>query len=38
MEGTIDNIDMKTGKLNISVDLFGQVTKVEVGFADIASI
>ena len=38
MEGTIDNVDMKTGKLNISVDLFGQVTKVEVGFADIASI
>lgn len=38
MEGTIDNVDMKTQKLNISVDLFGQVTKVEVGFADIASI
>ena len=38
MEGTIDNVDMKTGKLNISVDLFGQVTKVEVGFADIASV
>ena len=38
MEGTIESVDMKTQKLNVNVDLFGQVTKVEVDLADIASI
>ena len=38
MEGTIESVDMKTQKLNVNVDLFGQVTKVEVGLADISSI
>ena len=38
MEGTIESVDMKTQKLNVNVDLFGQVTKVEVGLADIASV
>ncbi|MBQ8681517.1 MAG: transcription termination/antitermination factor NusG [Bacilli bacterium] len=38
MEGTIESTDMKTQKLNVNVDLFGQVTKVEVDLADIASI
>ena len=38
MEGTIENVDMKTQKLNINVDLFGQVTKVEVDLSDIESI
>lgn len=38
MEGTIESVDMKTQKLNVNVDLFGQVTKVEVDLAEIASI
>lgn len=38
MEGIIESVDMKTQKLNVNVDLFGQVTKVEVDLADIASI
>ena len=38
MEGTIESVDMKTQKLNVNVDLFGQVTKVEVDLADITSI
>lgn len=38
MEGTIESTDMKTQKINVNVDLFGQVTKVEVDLADIASI
>jgi len=38
MEGTIESADMKTQKLNVNVDLFGQVTKVEVDLADIESI
>ena len=38
MEGTIDSVDMKTQKINVNVDLFGQTTKVEVDLADIASI
>jgi len=38
MEGTIESVDMKTQKLNINVDLFGQVTKVEVDLQDIESI
>ena len=38
MEGTIESVDMKTQKLNVNVDLFGQVTKVEVDLQDIESI
>ena len=38
MEGTIESADMKTQKLNVNVDLFGQVTKVEIDLSDIASI
>lgn len=38
MEGTIETVDMKTQTLNVNVDLFGQVTKVEVKLDDIASI
>ena len=38
MEGTIESVDMKTQKLNVNVDLFGQVTKVEVDLVDISSI
>ena len=38
MEGTIESVDMKTQKLNVNVDLFGQVTKVEVDLADISSL
>ena len=38
MEGTIESVDMKTQKLNVNVDLFGQATKVEVDLADISSI
>ena len=38
MEGTIENVDMKTQKLNVNVDLFGQVTKVEVDLSEISSI
>ena len=38
MEGTIESVDMKTQKLNVNVDLFGQVTKVEVNLQDIESI
>ena len=38
MTGKIINIDMKTQKLNISVDLFGQETNVEVDLSDIESI
>ena len=38
MEGTIVSVDMKTQKLNVSVDLFGQVTSIEVDLADIGSL
>ena len=38
MEGVIESSDMKTGKLNVNVDLFGQVTSIEVDLTDIASI
>ena len=38
MEGTIESVDMKIQKLNVNVDLFGQVTKVEVDLQDIESI
>ena len=38
MEGTIESVDMKTQKLKVNVDLFGQATKVEVDLADISSI
>ena len=35
---TFENVDMKTQKLNVNVDLFGQVTSIEVDLADIESI
>ena len=38
MEGTIENVDMKTQKINVNVDLFGQVTAIEVDLADIESV
>ena len=38
MEGTIVSSDMKTQKLNVNVDLFGQVTSIEVDLADIESL
>ena len=38
MEGTIESVDMKTQKLNVNVDLFGQATKVEVDLSEISSI
>ena len=38
MEGTIESVDMKTQKLNINVDLFGQITSIEVNLQDIESI
>lgn len=38
MEGTIESVDMKTQKLNVNVDLFGQITSIEVNLQDIESI
>lgn len=38
MIGKIITCDMKTQKLNINVDLFGQETQVEVNLADIESL
>ncbi len=38
MEGTIESSDMKTQKLNVNVDLFGQITSIEVDFADVEGI
>jgi len=38
MEGTIESVDMKTQKLNVNVDLFGQITSIEVDLQDIESI
>ena len=35
MMGKIISVDMKTGKVNVSVDLFGQETNIEVDLADI---
>lgn len=38
MTGKIIDVDMKTQKLNVSLDLFGQVTTIEVDLADIESL
>ena len=38
MIGTIVDVDMKTQKLNVKVDLFGQETSVEVDLADIETL
>ena len=38
MEGTIESVDMKQQKLNVNVDLFGQITSIEVDLQDIESI
>lgn len=38
MEGTIVSADMKTQKVNVSVDLFGQVTSIEVDLSEIGSL
>ena len=38
MEGTIESVDMKTQKLNVNVDLFGQITSIEVNLQDIESV
>ena len=38
MTGKIETVDMKTQKLNLNVDLFGQETSIEVDLADIESI
>ena len=38
MEGKIDNVDLKTQKVNVTVDLFGQGTKVEVDMKDIEGL
>ena len=38
MEGTIESVDMKIQKLNVNVDLFGQITSIEVDLQDIESI
>ena len=38
MEGKIDNVDLKTQKVNVTVDLFGQETKVEVDMKDIEGL
>ncbi len=38
MTGKIIDVDMKTQKLNVSVDLFGQETTVEVDLSDIESV
>lgn len=35
MEGTIESSDVKTGKVNVNVDLFGQVTSIEVDLSDL---
>ncbi len=37
MIGKIESVDMKTQKLNLNVDLFGQETSIEVDLADIES-
>ncbi len=38
MEGKVDNVDLKTQKVNVTVDLFGQETKVEVDMKDIEGL
>lgn len=38
MEGKIENVDLKTQKVNVTVDLFGQETKVEVDMKDIEGL
>ena len=38
MEGKVDTVDLKTQKVNVSVDLFGQETKVEVDMQDIEGL
>ena len=38
MIGKIENVDMKTQKVNVNVDLFGQETAIEVDLVDIESI
>ena len=38
MEGTVESVDLKTQKVNLSVDLFGQETKVEVDMKDISGL
>ncbi len=38
MEGRVEEVDLKTQKVNISVDLFGQETKVEVDMQDIEGL
>ena len=35
MVGTIDSIDTESQKINLNVDLFGQITSVEVGINEI---
>ncbi len=35
MIGTIDSVDIPTGKVNLNVDLFGQETSVEVQMSEI---
>jgi transcriptional antiterminator NusG len=38
MEGKVDNVELKTQKVNVCVDLFGQETKVEVDMQDIEGL
>ena len=38
MEGTVESVDLKTQKVNVNVDLFGQITKVEVDMQDISGL
>jgi len=38
MEGKVESVDLKTQKVNICVDLFGQETKVEVDMQDIEGL
>ena len=38
MEGTIESVDMKQQKINVNVDIFGQITSIEVDLQDIESI
>ena len=38
MEGTVESVDLKTQKVNLSVDLVGQETKVEVDMKDISGL
>ena len=38
MTGKVVNVDMKTQKLNVSVDLFGQETTIEVDLSDISAL